>query len=74
MAETCSEPRLCPRLQRPGRATAWVWVGGGTVCVASMCCKGVHSEQCGAIAWQPKVMGAVAIIQAAGAAEGRQLT
>lgn len=35
-----------------------------------MCCKGVHSEQCGATAWQPKVMGAVAIIQAAGAAQG----
>lgn len=35
-----------------------------------MCCKGVHSEQCGATAWQPKVMGAAAIIQAAGTAEG----
>lgn len=47
-----------------------MWVGGGTVWGAGLCCKGVHSEQCGATAWQPKVMGAAAIIQAAGTAEG----
>lgn len=70
MSQTCSESRLCPRLQRPGKATAWVWVGGGTVWGAGVCCKGVHSEQCGATAWQSKVMGAAAIIQAAGTAEG----